>query len=136
MPFESEYCTAKSVENKRERLEKLVISACKQCERSVPMLVEDCIKFDMLASILDKFRNEPDSIILFANEREGQEFDFSVLKDKKNIAIVVGSEGGFSSKEKDILSNMSESVSLGERILRAETASIVLCGMVSILGGN
>jgi 16S rRNA (uracil1498-N3)-methyltransferase len=136
IPFESEYCTVKTSENKKERMEKVVISACKQCERSVPMNIGDCIGFSELINSLNNFAKMEKSIILFANERQGKEFDFTCLKDYQNIAVVVGAEGGFSQKEKTMLCEISESVGLGKRILRSETATIVLCGMVSILGEN
>ena len=136
IPFESEFCTVKPSENKRDRLEKLVISACKQCERSVPMEIGECIKFDKLEKQIEDFLKKENSIVLFANERDGNAFDFSILKKMKNIAIIVGSEGGFAEKEKERLCKLCESVSLGERILRSETASIVLCGMASVIGEN
>ena len=46
IPFESDFTNVKSTENKQERLEKLIISACKQCERSVPMVVEKTYSFN------------------------------------------------------------------------------------------
>ena len=136
VPFESEYCVIKPSENKRDRLDKIVISACKQCERSVPMEIGETLSFVSLVENIKMFQKEEKSIVLFANERDGLPFDFSVLKDCKNIAIVIGPEGGFSPKEKEILSSLAESISLGERILRSETASIVLSGMVSVISGN
>ena len=78
------------------------ISACKQCERSVPMEVGETLKFNGLVESLKIFLTLPNSIVLFANEREGENFDFSTLKDKENIAIVVGTEGVFSAKEKRV----------------------------------
>ena len=48
-----------------------------------------------------------------------------------DTVIVVGSEGGFSKEESDLaLSCGYQTVFLGKRILRAETASIVLSGIV------
>ena len=134
--FDCEYCNAKSSENKNDRLEKIVISACKQCERSVPMKIGENLSFENLQIELNKFLNLPESIVIFANERSQNAFDFSLLKEFKNIAIIVGPEGGFSVKEKEVLEKICTSVSLGERILRSETASIILCGIASILGGN
>lgn len=136
IPFESGFCTVKPSENKRERLEKLVLTACKQCERSVPMEVEDAKSFSTLVEAIKAFLKKEKSIVLFANERGGEEFDFSALKEKENIAIVVGCEGGFSQKEKEILESLTTPITLGKRILRAETASLLMCGMVSVHSGN
>ncbi len=136
VPFESEFCTVKPNENKRERLEKLVLTACKQCERSVPMQVGDNLSFEKLVQSIREFEKQQNSVVLFANERGGEEFDFSSLKHKENIALVVGCEGGFSPKEKEILEKEATSITLGKRILRAETAALLMCGMVSVHCGN
>ena len=136
IPFESEFCTVKNSENKKERLEKIVISACKQCERSVPMTISETFNFSDLIEKLKEFNAKEKSVILFANERAGANYDFNRLKDMQNIAIIVGTEGGFSQKEKIELEKICESISLGKRILRSESASIVLCGIASIIGEN
>lgn len=132
VPFDSSFCVAKDAIGKKDRLEKIVISACKQCECSVPMEIGDSLKFaDMLKSA------SKSDIVIFANERAGDYFDYTKLKNVKNIAIIVGPEGGFSEEEKQKIVDMgAESVSLGKRILRSETASIVLCGIVSVLSEN
>ena len=136
IPFESEFCTVKPSENKKERLEKIVISACKQCERSVPMQIGECLSFKDLLKEIKCFSKTEKSIVLFANERKGKAFDFSSLSDKENIAIIIGAEGGFSEEEKEELSSVCESITLGKRILRSETASLVLCGLASVFSGN
>ena len=47
------------------------------------------------------------------------------LKDKQSIALLVGSEGGFTKEEVEKAKEKGiEVFSLGKRILRAETASI------------
>ncbi|MEG2956303.1 MAG: RsmE family RNA methyltransferase, partial [Clostridia bacterium] len=53
-------------------------------------------------------------------------------KAKLSIAIIIGAEGGFTKEEAQCISEMPGvfSVSLGERILRAETASL---NLISIL---
>ncbi len=136
VPFESEYMAVKPNENKRERLEKIVISACKQCERSVPMNVGELLSFEKLLAEIEKFKKQEKSIVLFANERSGEPFDFEILKEKENIAIVIGCEGGFSDGEKEKLCHVAESITLGKRILRAETAATILCGMASVHSGS
>ena len=63
---------------------------------------------------LNKCNNHIDLIIIFKGKYQ-------------NIAVIIGSEGGFSPSECDKLSKLSnvKFVTLGKRILRAETASIV-----------
>ncbi len=132
VPFVSEYCVNKSGIN-MERYKTLIMSACKQCERSKIMRLSEAVKFDNMIEKLADF-----DIVVFANEIDGESFDFTSLKDYQNIAFVVGCEGGFSENEKNKLVSLKnvKSVNLGSRILRAETASIVLLGLGMIHSGN
>ncbi len=130
--FESQFSAMKLKDEKMERWQKIVVSSLKQCERADLMNVQK-IDFETMLSLFKKCQTR-----LFANEREGKEFDFSSLKNAKDIGILIGCEGGFSPEEKQkILSQTSpENVSLGERILRAETAAILLCGISSLFSKN
>lgn len=47
-----------------------------------------------------------------------------VLKCKKNVAIIVGPEGGFSPYELDLADKFCQKLSLGKRILRVDTAVV------------
>lgn len=132
IPFESDFTIAKPNLNKIERLKKISIEACKQCGRSKCVEIEQPITFKQMIEKLNEY-----DIVLFANEtnKKISKLDF---KNYNNIAIIIGSEGGFSQKEIDLLkqiNNVAE-VGLGERILRTETASIFLCGLVSYLTEN
>lgn len=131
--FESEFCTAKANENKIDRLNKIVKEACKQCGRNKLVTIHSTIKFEQMLNIIEDY-----DIIIFANEKDTEyKFNNEILQDKQNIAIIVGSEGGFSDEEiKKLLNKKVCTVGLGSRILRAETASIVLCGIVSYLSKN
>ena len=65
--------------------------------------------------------------IIFCDETEKKKTFNNFLTLKKNInTILIGPEGGFSSKEKDFLKNFNfvSGISLGKRILRADTAAI------------
>ena len=129
--FESQFSTMKLKGEKLVRYQKIIESATKQCERA------DFMKIELLSfsQMLEKFAAHKTR--LFANEREGEEFDFASLKSAKDIAILVGCEGGFSAEEKQqILQTKPENISLGTRILRAETAAILLAGIASLFSGN
>lgn len=129
--FEAERSNTKIKEEKFSRYEKIIISACKQCERADIMELQ-FQSFDEMLSHFAKSR-----IRLFANERNGQTFDLNLLKDKKDISILVGCEGGFTDGEiKKILALSPENISLGKRILRAETAAILLLGLAGLVSGN
>ena len=129
--FESQFSTMKLKGEKIIRYQKIIESATKQCERADFMK----IKLISFSEMLERFAQH--KVKLFANEREGEEFDFSVLKTAKDIAILVGCEGGFSAQEKaQILQTKPQNISLGNRILRAETAAILLAGIASLFSGN
>ena len=97
------------------------------------MEVVDTMSF---AKMCDELKNY--DLILFANECERTKplKDITFDKDQK-VAIVVGSEGGFSQAEIDKLVSIgANSVTLGKRILRAETASISLTAVVMCMLGE
>ena len=71
-------------------------------------------------------------IVIFANECEKVESLGGITIDRTaKVAIIIGSEGGFSENEIRLLNLPNvRSISLGKRILRAETAAIALSAVV------
>ncbi len=73
----------------------------------------------------------------FAYELEaGQTTDMSsfINDSDKSISIIIGPEGGFSSKEAEYLKDKQFiSTSLGNRILRCETAAIYACSVLAYI---
>lgn len=131
IPFESNFTIAKPNSHKIERMVRISQEACKQCGRSKPLIVEQPIKFNKMLELLSDF-----DIVLFANETNKQITDIN-FDNYNNIAIIVGSEGGFSAEEiQKLINNNVTQVGLGQRILRTETASIILGGLVSYLTKN
>jgi len=106
---------------KQDRLQKIVLEAAKQCGRAKLPEVTEPVRFD---KAIEMSRTAENQILCYENCRTGQIKD-AVIKNTKTIALFVGSEGGFTeqeiayAKEKNI-----RVVSLGKRILRAETAAI------------
>lgn len=131
VPFESRYVVSKDSANKVAKLQEVANQSCKQCDRSISLKVEPVLKFKQVLEVLKSY-----DIVIFANETEGG-FDLKKcltekLKNKTKVAVVVGSEGGFSVEEIGLLTSLTNviSVSLGRRILKAETASISLSAIV------
>ena len=126
VPFESSRCIKRPTEDKlgkiTDRLSRIAEEAAKQCGRSRLPRVERMIKFkDLLARIKDY------DLTLFCYEGEGTESLKSVLegygRGDGNIAVIIGSEGGFSKEEAAAITDSgAKCVSLGPRILRCETA--------------
>lgn len=133
VPFESEFITSKDKFGKVNKLQEISNQSIKQCKRSIPMKVAETMSFD---KVCEQLRNY--DTIIFANECERshnlREIPF---ESKQKIAIIVGSEGGFSQSEIDKLVSIgAKSVTLGKRILRAETASIALTSVVMCMMGE
>jgi len=129
-PFESEFTTVKDKNNKQDKLQEVSFQSSKQCGRSMSMKVEKTLSFKNMIAILNNFE-----IVIFANEKEGFNTLHSIydtICSKDNIALIVGSEGGFSANEICELEKCKnlKSISLGKRILRAETASIAVSTLV------
>ena len=54
------------------------------------------------------------------------------IKPKQKVAIIIGPEGGFSDKEVDVATHYGyKKISLGKRILRAETAAFYALSVIS-----
>lgn len=131
IPFESERCIAKvkgdSEERKTERRNKIALEAAKQCGRGIIPKVKSTVPF---ATMID-MSTQADAV-LFCYEGEGTLPLGNVLKsvrkvkDIKDISIIIGSEGGFSVSEANLMKeNGALMIGLGKRILRAETAAIM-----------
>ncbi len=106
---------------KTERYEAQVIEACEQCRRlDVPQISDP----QSLEKILETWSQ--DRILYFMDETGNGGDIQTVFKNASTAkaAILVGPEGGFSNEELQLLrqKNFAKAVSLGERILRAETA--------------
>ena len=106
---------------KTERYEAQVIEACEQCRRlDIPQISDP----QSLEKILETWSQ--DRILYFMDETGNGGDIQTVFKNASTAkaAILVGPEGGFSDEELQLLrqKNFAKAVSLGERILRAETA--------------
>lgn len=129
-PFESEYCVVKvkrdAEERKTERRNKIALEAAKQCGRGIIPKVKNSISFAQMVQAASNC-----DAVLFCYE--GQETEpigtainrIKKEKDIQSLAVIIGSEGGFSNDEALLIkSHGFNSVGLGKRILRAETAAI------------
>ena len=123
--FSSEYSSAFMNENKLERLNKVSKESAKQCLRSYAPTVRYTKTLKEALDLLSSYENK-----LFACEfaLESQA-DVNTLSG--STAMVVGSEGGFSKAEESLANSLGfSSVTLGKRILRAETACVALTSIV------
>ena len=128
MDFSISKFNDKNKSSKILRYNKISKSASEQSKRSIIPEVRDNMNFsEMIMSI----KNDRFNIIFYENA-EGIELTHKFLNDLKNnivenenINIIIGPEGGFSDKEIELAKNNNVHIlSLGERILRTETAAI------------
>lgn len=134
-PFVSSNCECRPDNFKKERINKIITEAAQQCGRSSLPLVDEVISFsDMLNSIGDY------EIVVFPYEKAEDVTLKQVLQGVDHgsrIAVVVGSEGGFTKDEAEMLKGKGvRPVTLGKRILRAETASIAVVSAIMYEGNQ
>jgi len=109
---------------KHTRIEKIALSAMKQCGRSYLPKTQ---LLTSLASLLDH-ADDYDLRLIPHEKTEQSHFIGSVLQHHQQISsalIVIGPEGGFSEQEMELANEKGlVPISLGPRRLRAETAAI------------
>ena len=123
--FSSRYCSAYMNENKLERLNRVAREAAKQCLRaSVP-------RVEYYETLEEALRAGSECVTrLFACEFL-DETEKDLIDTGATVCAVVGSEGGFAEEEYALAQRLGyRGVSLGKRILRAETAAIALLSVV------
>lgn len=130
--FSSRYCSAYMNENKLDRLNKVAREAAKQCLRSAAPKVKYYGDFcDALSSA-----REYDNKLFFCEFVASS--DVNIRDIKGNAALVVGSEGGFAEEEYGLAKREYgfAGVTLGKRILRAETAAVSACTLAAFCLGE
>ena len=115
------------IEKKIEKWQKVMYEASKQCERAK---IPTCYDVTTLEKVV---KRDFDRIIVFA-ERSTEislkkYLTQKPIKKGAKILVILGPEGGFSQKEFDYFKSLSlPLVSLGDLILKAETAVITALG--------
>ena len=113
--------------NKQEKWQKVMNEASKQCERAKiptcfePTTFEELQKKDFDKVIVFAERSTEKSLKQYLSENPTKKGD--------KILVIIGPEGGFSQKEFDYFRSKNlPLISLGDLILKAETAVIVALG--------
>ena len=113
--------------NKQEKWQKVMFEASKQCERAkIPTCFAPTTFEELLQQNFDKI------IVLAERSTEKslkQYLSENPTKKGERILAIIGPEGGFSQKEFDFFKSKNlPLISLGDLILKAETAVIVTLG--------
>lgn len=126
--FRSHYTVSDVDEKKAERFKRIAAEACKQCCRNALVDISPALTFSAMINKLKGFERA-----YFCCEEGGTPLANVIDTSFKNIAVIVGSEGGFSPDEMQALKECCISVSLGKRILRAHTASLYALAVIDAL---
>ena len=113
-----------------DRLESIAIEAAEQCGRTrVPQIVEPT-SLKRLIEELDPARH-----LYFADEGGGEPVASTFAEGP--ALILVGPEGGFTEEERQLVRGSGASaISLGPRILRAETAALAALASFMAIAGD
>lgn len=134
IPFESSRCIkrpkAEKADKQTQRLARIAEEAAKQCGRAKIPEVTRPVGFGQM---LDMAKESELVLLCYENEDEKSlKSALSRADAPKSIAVIVGSEGGFSTEEaNEAISAGALSVSLGKRILRCETAPAFVLSAIS-----
>lgn len=125
---------AQKGKKKQERLQKIAKEAAEQSHRNVIPAIQDIMSFKQLLQIVSQY-----DVCLVADEEDAkleQRTRFadvlSKFGDTQTVCVVFGPEGGLSRNEIQALMDRGfQSISLGPRILRAETAPLYVLSAIS-----
>lgn len=129
--FSSEHSSAYMNANKLERLNRVSREAAKQCLRS---RAPEVAYYETLPAALAS-AGEYESKLFACEFISRTEIGFKDIS--QSVAIVVGSEGGFSESEYKYAKSLGfHGLTLGKRILRAETAAVSVCALAAYFTGE
>jgi 16S rRNA (uracil1498-N3)-methyltransferase len=101
-----------------ERAEKILVEATEQCGRGVPPTIEEVVH------IKDVLKDTGVPMIVF--ESGTQAFSATEFNSTNKLGILIGPEGGWTPEEIEFFEHKKAAFrSLGNTVLRAETAAIV-----------
>lgn len=131
VPVQMAHCVVKLDDNRRknrrERWQRLAVEAAKQCGRNDVPTIEDIVDFSALLARYE------DTRFVIPYERETAPLA-EVCHDIRHgdVVIAIGPEGGFAPAEIAQAAKLPwcRTVSLGPRILRAETASLAALSII------
>ncbi len=133
-PIFSDNCSLKRsvIEQKIKKWQKIMFEASKQCERAN---IPTCFNLSDMENLIktEKF----DRILAFTERNAKYKLKNYLIKNpflkNEKILVIIGPEGGFSNRELDFFTkNHIATLSLGDLILKSETAVIVALGNIAL----
>lgn len=112
-----------------ERLNKIVKEATEQSGRVMLMKIEETVN---LEDAVKEAKTNSD-IVYFGSTLENEGLAYEVDMPYTRISMFIGPEGGYSEMEIELFKKEKiQPIRLGDYVLRAETAAIVACGLMSL----
>lgn len=105
-----------------ERLQKIAIEAAEQCER-----LDILVIYSKFKNITDLLNNFPvNTNLIFCDEKLAQNKITAKKQFIQNNVILIGPEGGFSNREREMLNNFPQTIpiKLSDNILQVDTAVV------------
>ena len=125
----------KDGKKRRERLERIAFEAAKQCRRGRAVEITEPLTWRQAIQRMAYH----DMVLVPWEDAGGRRMKdaYTEHPDARDIGIVIGSEGGMSEDEVRALTDLGAlTVTLGPRILRTETASVVSAALAMQLWGD
>jgi len=139
-PLRSSRCqgklNAKQSLKKHERWQRIGLAACKQCLRSRRLHMDMVVSY---SEWLNEVSGCAESVrlLFWEEEKKIRLQDIPDVGSNQPVVLLLGPEGGFSPEEVEQAREMGwTTVSLGKRILRAETATLTAVSIIQYLTGN
>ena len=123
----------------RVNIERMRANAIEAAEQCGVLVLPDVGEAQPLAALLAAM--ETDRALVFCDEDAAQADPVSALRDlgeARKLAVVIGPEGGFDPRERALLLARPRTLrlSLGPRILRADTAAVAALALVQAVLGD
>jgi len=127
----------KQEKKKLKRWNKISEEAAKQSMRNKIPNIKSILSFDNMIKELKTIIKGRNTEVIVPYENELIKSTKDINYKNKNYLVVIGPEGGFEKKEIDILLEIgAKPITLGPRILRSETAALVLSTVIMYETGN
>ena len=139
IPISSQNCVARYDAKKgaarKDRWQKIADEAAKQCGRTALLKVRPIVTLRQF--IADMQATDSSLVFFYENENEQSAKEYLRSLKAKQIVLLVGPEGGFSVEEAKLIEEAGgKSVTLGPRILRAETAALTAIAVTQYENGD
>ena len=120
-----------------ERMQANVVEAAEQCGLLALPRVEEPLSFERMMA-----QWPADRLLVFCDEDAPVGDPVAALRTRAKpgtpMAVLIGPEGGFDPAERDLLTGMNQTlaISLGPRVLRADTAAVAALAIVQAAVGD